>query len=91
MTKQTVRLEVRDGGFVAEVEIMSFQIPPEGLLWGQRTFFEHDTCGDVWVYREGLMHYIPTGAHVVATVSIPKDKLVTMTRPERPKKPGGSN
>ena len=87
-----VRLEVRGGGFVETVEIpSSFQIPPEGLVWGQRTFFQHDVSGEEWVYREGLMWWIPTDDHVVATVSIPKDKLAKMVTPKPKPDPGESN
>ena len=84
---QKVRLEIPGGGLVEEIEIPPFQRPPEGLVWGQRSFFQHDVSGEVWVYREGLMYWVPTDDHVVATVSIPKDKLPKMVKPE----PGESN
>lgn len=40
-----IRLETRDGGLVAEKEILPFQILPEVVLWGERYFAFVDYTG----------------------------------------------
>lgn len=49
-----VMLHTRDGRDVIEVMIPPFQIMPEGIIWGSRTFFLRPD-GE---YYEGLMYPI---------------------------------
>jgi hypothetical protein len=49
-----VKLLTSDGSFVTEVDIPPFQVMPDGLQWGARTFFRN-AAGE---YREGLLFHV---------------------------------
>lgn len=51
-----VKLYTRDGGYVATVEIPTTRPGPEGIMWGERTFFLN-TSG-THHYVEGLLFYV---------------------------------
>ncbi len=59
-----IRLAVRDGGHVTDVEIPPFQTFPEVVVWGQRFFsFHSELSGDgepcAAEYREVFAYWIP--------------------------------
>ena len=57
----TARLEVSTGEFVANVEVIPFNEPPEVLIWGSRVFKLHQKAQnfpkDQDVYRECFAWY----------------------------------
>lgn len=53
-----VELQTGDGGLVGRFEIPPFQILPEILVWGSRTFVNNGMANDVPIYREGLAFVI---------------------------------
>jgi hypothetical protein len=59
-----VPLYTRDGGYVTTVDMPPFQLWPEGIQWGQRTFFaQGDQRGsEPPRYVEGLLWWSPPGA-----------------------------
>lgn len=59
-----IRLAVREGGHVADVEIPPFVARPDVLVWGIRCFMFHaelSNDGDdvIAEYREAFMYVIP--------------------------------
>jgi hypothetical protein len=59
-----IRLAIREGGHVADVEIPPFQSLPEVIVWGQRFFsFYSELSGDVEPctaeYREVFAYWVP--------------------------------
>jgi hypothetical protein len=60
----TVRLAVRDGGHVADLQIPPFVTLPEVLIWGQRVFAFHAerASGEdpaIAEYREVFFYWVP--------------------------------
>lgn len=56
---QRVRLETRDGGFVASGQIPPFNQTPNVVIWGVRVFEKTDVIHEgALVYREGFAVYL---------------------------------
>jgi len=57
-----IRLEVSDGGYVTDVEILPFDPLPEVVVWGTRYFVLHRalfTAEEKPVYREAFAYWVP--------------------------------
>jgi hypothetical protein len=59
-----MRLTIRDGGHVADVEIPPFKSLPDVLVWGDRVFSFHQSRSDDGdpcsaEYREVFCYWIP--------------------------------
>jgi hypothetical protein len=64
---EPVRLQTREGEFVAEVRIPPFALLPEVLIWGSRVFCrvgeaERGAHEGALVYREGFAFWVPPEA-----------------------------
>lgn len=59
MKKLIIRLETRTGELVAEKEIPPFNMPPEIILWGDRTFIRcpiADEPQEFIIFREAFAY-----------------------------------
>lgn len=58
VTEETwVQLETREGEFVTEVAVPPFELMPEILTWGGRSFIR--SADRPLVYREGFNYNLP--------------------------------